>query len=30
MKELMTASGCVDEWFEVWLPDGTMGALLET
>jgi len=28
-KELVTGSGCVDEWLDVWLPDGTMGALLD-
>jgi hypothetical protein len=22
MKQLMTASGCVDEWRAVWVPDG--------
>jgi hypothetical protein len=29
MKELMSASGCVDECLDVWVPDGTMGALLD-
>jgi hypothetical protein len=30
MKELMTARGCMDEWMDVWVPDGKMDALLDT